>query len=152
MMDKFIESGMTFGPYEDGCCFRIEQSDTYRAIQDSVQIAEFLLLVTQAKNSPVIWIVEAKSSSPKPQTQPDFNKFIGEIRDKLVNALMLGVACMLKRHSQAQVELPDSFKTIDLATVGFRLVLIINGHRRLGYHHCRIHCAENCTRQLRLGR
>ena len=129
-IEQFIESGMTFGPYPNGNCFRIEQSDTYYAIQDSVQMAEFLLLVTQAESPPVIWIVEAKSSSPQLQTQPRFNEFICEIRDKLANALMLGVACILKRHPQAVAELPGFFKTIDLATVGFRLVLIINGHQK----------------------
>ena len=127
-MDPFIESGMTFGPYPDGHCFRVEFSDTYKAVQDGVQIAEFLLLKTEGNKSPTIWIVEAKSSSPRSGTQPRFNEFIAEIRDKMVNALDLGIASILKRHPLASGEMSDHFKTLDLALVRFSLVLIINGH------------------------
>jgi hypothetical protein len=123
-MMSFIESEMTFGPYEDGYCFRVEQSETYKAIQDGVQMAEFLLLRTQKDNPPLIWIVEAKKSSPRPQTQPDFNGFIGEIRDKLTNA------SILNRHPSSAADLPESFKNLNLSTAGFRLVLIVNGHQK----------------------
>lgn len=129
-MEPFIESEMTFGPYADGHCFRVEVSETYRAIQEKVQMAEFLLLRTPADAPPFVWIVEAKQSSPRPETQPNFNEFIGEIRDKLANALTVGVASILKRHPAANAELPEFFKALDLGTTGFRLVLIINGHQK----------------------
>lgn len=129
-METFAESGMTFGPYPEGHCFRVEASDTYRAIQDKVQMAEFLLLRPRLEEPPLIWIVEAKQSSPRPATQPNFDSFIGEIRDKLVNALAVGVASILKRHPAAVAELPALFGTLNLATTGFRLVLIINGHQK----------------------
>lgn len=129
-MEPFIESEMTFGPYPDGHCFRVEVSETYRAIQDKVQMAEFLLLRTQEDAPPFVWIVEAKQSSPRPETQPNFNEFIGEIRDKLANALAVGVASILKRHPSADAELPELFKALDLGATGFRLVLIINGHQK----------------------
>ena len=115
-MQPFIESEMTFGPYVDGHCFRVEQSATYQQIQDGVQMAEFLLLRMQADTPPFIWIVEAKKSSPRPNTQPNFNEFIGEIRDKLTNALSVGVASILNRHPAAAADLPDVFKNLDLAT------------------------------------
>ena len=127
--EPFIESGMTFGPFPDGSCFPIEQSASYKAIESGVKMAEFLLLRQTGDISPVIWVVEAKSSTPKPQTQPDFNDFIEEIRHKLSNALSLGLAACLGRHPAAWAELPDSFKNLDLANVSFRLVLVINGHR-----------------------
>ena len=129
-MEPFVESEMTFGPYEDGHCFRVEVSETYRTIQDKVQMAEFLLLQTKENSPPFVWIVEAKQSSPRPETQPNFSDFIGEIRDKLANALSVGVASILKRHLSANDELPDLFKTLNLAATGFRLVLIINGHQK----------------------
>ena len=127
--EPFIESGMTFGPFPDGSCFPIEQSASYKAIESGVKMAEFLLLRQTGDNSPVIWVVEAKSSTPKPQTQPDFNGFIEEIRHKLSNALNLGLAACLGRHPTAWAELSDSFKSLDLGSVSFRLVLVINGHR-----------------------
>ena len=119
---------MTFGPYPDGHCFRVEQSETYRAIQEGVQMAEFLLFRTGYP--PFIWIVEAKQSSPRPGNQLDFNMFIREIQDKLTNALSVGVASILKRHLTAATDLPDVFKDLNLGTVGFRLVLIVKGHQK----------------------
>jgi hypothetical protein len=94
-----------------------------------VQIAEFLLLKIQNNGSSQIWIVEAKNSSPRPETQPHFNDFVDEIRAKLSNTLALGVASILKRHPAAAAELPGYFKSTNLSTADFRLVLVINGHQ-----------------------
>ena len=127
-MEPIVESGMTFGPYQDGHCFHIEKSATYATIQDGVQMAELCLLKTHLNSPPLIWIVEAKQSSPRAEAQPNFNEYIGEIRAKLANALALCAASILRRHPTAAAELPETFKTVDLATTGFRLVLVINGH------------------------
>ncbi|MCU0523229.1 MAG: hypothetical protein MUF72_00210 [Elainella sp. Prado103] len=121
------ESGMIFGPYPEGSCFYIERCETYQSIQDGVKIAEFLLL-RHSQNDPTVWIVEAKSSTPRPETQPNFDNFIAEIREKLVNALTLSVATCLKRHSTCG-ELPNSFQMLDLKTTKFRLILVVNGHQ-----------------------
>lgn len=122
------ESGMTFGPYPEGQCFYIEKSNIYTAIQEHVQMAEFLLLRT-SNEKPVIWIVEAKSSTPHPETQPKFDDFIVEIREKLINAFSLGWASCLKRHQQAEAELPEDFKTLNLSQVDIKFVLVIKGHQ-----------------------
>jgi len=122
------ESGMSFGPYPEGQCFYIEKSNTYHHIQQNVQIAEFLLLRTAVGCPPVIWVVEAKSSSPRPETQPNFDEFIAEIRDKLINAFSLGLASCLKRHLQTAAELPVPFMSLDLSEVDIKFVLVINGH------------------------
>jgi len=129
-MEPFVESDMTFGPFPDGHCFRIEQSRTYQAVQDGVRMAEFILLRMHENGLPHVWIVEAKSSSPRPENEPNFADFIGEIRDKLVNALTLGVASILNRHPIAAAELPELFRNLNLTTACFRLVLIINGHQK----------------------
>lgn len=122
------ESGMTFGPYPAGHCYYIEKSKCYAAVQEGVQMAEFLLL-RQQESGPTLWVVEAKSSSPRPQTQPNFDEFIDEIRTKLTNAFLLAVAAWLQRHPAAKAELPDDFRTLDLRANGFRFVLVINGHK-----------------------
>lgn len=122
------ESGMTFGPYPADQCFYIEKSKCYVAVQEGVQMAEFLLL-KQQQQGPTVWVVEAKSSSPRPQTQPNFATFIDEIRAKLTHGFLLAVAARLQRHPAAVDELPDAFKTLDLSEQGFRFVLVINGHR-----------------------
>ena len=116
-----IESGMTFGPYAAGQCFYIEKSDCYQKVQDGVQMAEFLLLRQQEKG-PTVWIVEAKSSCPR-----DFTTYMDEIRTKLVNAFLLGVAACIGRHPPANDELPQTFKDLDLKSTSFRFVLVIKG-------------------------
>lgn len=125
-----IESGMAFGPYAEGCCFYIEQSQTLKQINKhakkdkGILIAEFLLLrMGNEKNT--IWIVEAKSSSPMPDNAVRFNEYITEIKEKLTNSLILTIAMYLKRHSES---LPASFETIDFGKTDFRLALIIKNH------------------------
>ena len=127
-MQPILESGMQFGPYPDGKCFYIEKSKTYASVQQRVQIAEFLLLRVQPTRPPVVWVIEAKSSSPKPETQPNFDGFISEIRNKWINAFSLGWAACLKRHASAFEELPDAFKMLDLSKADVRFVLVINGY------------------------
>lgn len=127
--EAIIESGMRFGPYPAGQCFYIEKSACYEQVQEGVQMAEFLLLKEQ-QQGPTVWVVEAKSSSPRPETQPNFAEFIDEIRTKLTNGFLLAVAARLQRHQAAENELPDAFKTLDLKAQGFRFVLVINGHKQ----------------------
>lgn len=121
-MQAIIESGMTFGPYPPGQCFYIEKSACYRSIQEGVQMAEFLLLRQQKDKAPVVWVVEAKSSCPR-----DFTSYIDEIRIKLTNGFLLGLAACLKRHATAQAELPESFNALDIQSASFRFVLVIKG-------------------------
>lgn len=124
-----IESGMTFGPYPKGQCFYIEKSVCYQQVREGVQMAEFLLL-RQQNQGPTLWVVEAKSSTPRPETQPNFSEFIEEVRTKLTNGFLLAVAALLKRHPVAEGELPATFKRLDLQAHGFRFVLVVNGHKQ----------------------
>ena len=73
--DPIIESGMTFGPYPVGHCWHIEKSKVYAKNKQGVKMAEFLLLKKNA-----IRIIEAKSSSPRPETQKEFDQFIQDIQ------------------------------------------------------------------------
>ena len=124
------ESGMTFGPYPSGHCFHIEKSALYTDIRQGVKMAEFLLLHTDSDRPAMLWVVEAKSSSPRPKNDPDFGQFIAEVREKWINALSLTLASLLGRHRQAGTELPGPFKTLDLSRFDVRFVLVINGHRK----------------------
>ncbi len=118
-----VESGMKFGPYSEDKCFHIEKSKIYEKIQQNVKMAEFLLLRSQK-----LWVVEAKSSTPRPETQPNFDTFIEEVCKKLSNALSLGLALCLKRYPDENV--PQTLHELNLAIVEFRLVLVINGHQQ----------------------
>ena len=123
-----IESGMLFGPYPEEKCFYIEKSKLYAEIQDGVKMAEFLLLKTEIGKPPAFWVVEAKSSSPKPETESDFDEFIAEISEKLINAFSLGWAACLQRHAHAAEELPETFRMLDLSQSEVRFILVIKGH------------------------
>lgn len=127
---KFDESGMTFGSYDEELCFRIEASTTYQKLGDGIKIPEFLLLRFDVSNPPNVWVIEAKSSAPSPQTEPNFDEYIEDIREKLTNGLGLGIASILERHPSAAGELSTEFKNLDLATCSFRLILIIHGHEK----------------------
>ncbi|MBB3332248.1 hypothetical protein BDK63_003142 [Halomonas campaniensis] len=122
------ESGMTFGPYPEGQCFYIEKSDTYKSIENGVKIAEFILIKADKGEAPSLWVVEAKSSSPRPETQPNFDDFIEEIREKLINAFSLSLASCLKRHEKAEPELPRKIQELDFSNAGARFILVIKGH------------------------
>lgn len=127
-MEPFDESGMTFGPFPSGYCYRIELSGAYQNIMQGVKIAEFLLLRQQHDKPPTIWVVEAKSSTPRPETNPNFQEFIDEICAKLSNAMALCMAIRMNRHPDFTDELPEAFKNIELGTINFRLMLVVNGH------------------------
>ncbi|MGR9105663.1 MAG: hypothetical protein ACU843_01925 [Gammaproteobacteria bacterium] len=128
-IQPIVESGMTFGPYPEGRCFYIEKSNTYKGIQQGVPIAEFLLLRTGQGKPPVVWVVEAKSSAPRRENQPNFDEFIAEIHRKLTNAFSLGWACCLKRHQISDAELPEPLKMLNLSRADVRFVLVIRGHQ-----------------------
>jgi len=122
------ESGLTFGPFDPTYCFPVESSKTYAAIKnDGVKMAEFLWIKSEGQRCRV-WIVEAKSSSPRPGNQQPFDQFIGELKDKLINGLSLGMAAVLGRHPDSEAELPQAFKALDLGSAEFLLLVVINGH------------------------
>ena len=122
---------MPFGPFAQGRCFHIEESEVYEAIQNGVKMAEFLLLRTNdiaSNNNFEIWIVEAKSSAPNHKNLSDFGKFIDEIKQKLINALSLGLASVLGRHPKAEPELPCAFKKINPSRVQVKFVVVMKEH------------------------
>lgn len=126
MTPLIVESGMTFGAYPEGYYFYIEKSRLYQEMQQNIPMVEFLWLKTA--EPPVVWIVEAKSSSPQKNAE-NWAAFSTEIQTKFVNGLSLTVASCLKRHPMAARELPTLFQTLDLSKVQFKLVLVIRGHK-----------------------
>jgi hypothetical protein len=122
------ESGMRFGPFDKDDCFMIEKSPLYQRIRQGVKIAEMAVL-RKARTRPGVWIIEAKSSSPRPGDPDAFRLFVGEVREKLDNALKLTLAGCLGRHGATGDLLPENFVNLNLMTIEFRLVLVINGHQ-----------------------
>jgi hypothetical protein len=131
---EFEESDMNFGPFSENECFRIEHSSLYKSVnrgskkEEGVKIAEFILLRKGRDQESALWVVEAKSSSPRPETRPGFDGFISEISEKLVNAFSLCYAACLKRHPDTFTEFPLSFRSLDVEKTNVRFILIIKGH------------------------
>jgi len=126
-MVNIVESGMEFGPFEDGDVFYIEKSKIYQKIQQNMQMAEFV--VTMRNNS--IWIVEAKSSSPNPrnkESEVSFDEYITEISNKLLNALTLTVSVVLNRHDNGTDEILPNVRKGIVGGHAIKLCLIIKGH------------------------
>ncbi len=120
------ESGMKFGPFSDEYCFHIEKSNTYLKLQTGLQMAEFILIQPDQES---LLVVEAKSSSPKPTNNIDFDKYIAEIAEKLMNGFTLGLAICLGRPGRYSDEISRCFKEIAHNSVRIKLLLVINGHK-----------------------
>lgn len=119
----FNESNMTFGPFKNEDIFRIEKCKTYQSIQQDVKISEFLLI-----HNKKLHIVEAKSSSPHPTNEVDFDEFINEIYSKFHNSVILFLALRHDRH-QVKSDLSKKFLKLDLSNTSFCLTLIIHDHK-----------------------
>lgn len=121
-MARFEESGMVF---EGDDYFRIDNSELHRHLKQGVKMVDFLLLKNRGKE---LWLIEAKSSSPQFSSKPRFDQYIEEIQQKMVNALSLTWAVILKRHGAVENHLPANFAKFKLSTGDVKFILIINGH------------------------
>ena len=117
---------MTFGPFPSDQCWHIEKSDAYQKNQHKVKISEFLLI-----KGKTIQIVEAKSSSPHPANREGFDKFIQDIQAIMLSSFFLFLGVRLGRHEKnhALDALSAAYKDINLGTVQFIFILVINGHK-----------------------
>ena len=119
------ESNLIFGEYEEESLFRIEKSSLIGSLGEGIRTVEFIL---RYKDDEIL-LVEAKSSSPKPGNQEDFDSFIDEIQEKFVHSTELYFSLVLKRLDDKEGEMPDFFRTVDYAKAKIKLLLVINGHK-----------------------
>jgi hypothetical protein len=124
MKTHIEESELYFGDYETEDFFHIEKAEIYRKLGNDVKTVEFAL----RKNGNEVLFVEAKMSSPRPDNNEDFDKFIQEIAEKFSHSNELFFSVITKRLSDLNSEMPDNFKTIDYSGARIKVVLIINGH------------------------
>lgn len=117
----FQESGLNFGPFNENSIFRIEQSQSYIKIQQNTKIAEFLWV----SNTQKLWIVEAKSTIPKPTNTEEYEKFFDDIRCKILNAISLTVSGALKRSHVDLKEIPEQIIDLNWSTIDIHLALVI---------------------------
>ena len=126
---------MAFGPFDEDSVFHIEKSRLYCHVnlgRGQVPTAELLLLKKPApalSKSPSLWLVEAKSSSPRPENNMRFKDFIGEVKAKLNSSLCLFAAALLGRHTE-YCDLPDGFLKQDFSALEIKLILVLRGHKK----------------------
>ncbi len=121
------ESGMSFGPFESEDCLQLEASPLYARIQQGTKMAEFALRRVNSE-ADELWIIEAKQSVPNVDPNPgNFNDFIEEIRDKLINGLHVVFAIWLKRHSTADTGVSAVFQAMGINQPAVRCILVIRG-------------------------
>lgn len=107
--------------------FSFPDEDVYR-IEKSPLLANVCLKATECvvRRQDVILFIEAKSSTPRPQTVDIFDKFIGEITDKFAHSLMFYNVAILRHDGE---EMPKNVKNVNLCKAHYSFVLVIYGHK-----------------------
>lgn len=124
--ESFEESGINFS-FPKEYLFRIEKSITLEDVNRGVKknqgtkTAEFLFL-DKRNDTVILWIVEAKTGTPQPAKEEDYNSFINDIKDKFCDCFDLFLAMYFERHSE---KLPENFQQLNIKDVDFKFVLII---------------------------
>jgi len=124
-MKTVKESGMEFGPFDDNFLYEIEHSDLHKSVGEGIKIAEFIFYEDRSE---CFWIIEAKSSSPRPASSEDFSRFIREIEEKLTNALFLLNSALLERHRRPDI--PTTFVSVGLNMANYKFILVIREHAK----------------------
>ncbi|EGR0774562.1 hypothetical protein EW121_09725 [Vibrio cholerae] len=119
-MVAITESGVTFGQFSVEDCYQIEHSQGHNSLGQGFKMVEFTYLTDQK-----LFVVEAKSSIPKPTNQPDYDDYWCEIFEKFENALLLQMMAYVKRNSVANAELPINHKDMDWQQTSLQLRLVI---------------------------
>jgi hypothetical protein len=120
------ESGLEFGPFDDDKCFPVEQSALYAGLGEGVKMVEFMLVRTGKGGVANLFCVEAKTTAPRQGTHPRFDEYFTEIRDKMLNSLLLFISVRLGRHGAAVDELPNALRELDLNAAGFKFILVVS--------------------------
>jgi hypothetical protein len=120
------ESGLSFGDYNEDDFFHIEQSDIYHKLGEGIKTIEFFLY----RGADELFLIEAKSSAPKPKGNADFEKFILDISEKFTHSLDLFFSVVISRTKDTHREIPRKFKAIKhYETMKIKLILVLNGHQ-----------------------
>jgi len=119
-MGKFqvVESGVTFGGYEEENVFHIEKILTDLQYGEGVNKVEFIL--KQGVKNSALWFVEVKSSIPK-----EAFDFFNEIKLKIIHSLTIYFCVVCGRHSALQSYLTDRMKRRTNLKLPIKLVLVI---------------------------
>lgn len=118
-MATFKESGMTF-TFEDDSWYHVEHSPLHS------QTEGFMTCECIVKLHDKVTLIEAKSSTPRPENAKKFDTFISGITKKFSDTIAFYHAAML-RHDDEPIG--EELKSANLKDVDYQLLLIIHGHK-----------------------
>lgn len=139
------ESGMNFGPFAEDSVLKLEKSELYKSLGNNIRSVEFIVYSGENR----IIFIEAKSSSPKPQNNIDFDRYITEIYKKFVHSVDLFFATLVNRKADKCAEMPGCFREADYSRADIKLILIINGHKTEWLHPIRDALQQRLRRQIK---
>lgn len=120
---EFIESFMKFS-FADDDVFRIEKDELVCGCS-GLKACECVVLI-----SPRIAFIEAKSSTPNPNSGERFNEFIDDIKQKFTDSLNLFEGIKTGHlGEEALMRLPLNLRNAEIHTNDYLIYLIVHGHR-----------------------
>ena len=120
---EIIESNMRFS-YPDDQSYLVEK----RGLVLDVEGIKSCEVFTCIKGKLVM--IEAKSSSPRPNNNVRFDEFIAEVGQKFIDTLLFYNAAMLERYSKGyKHDFPVNLQNQSLKDIQYSFCLIIYGHQ-----------------------
>ena len=117
-----VESNMLL-PFDEQNAYRIEQADIVKDSED-IKTCEYFALIGGR-----MVLIEAKSSSPRPNHKIKFDEFIDEISQKFIDTLLLFNALSMGRHGEVEKNnMPNNIRQVSLANVQYAMYLIVHGN------------------------
>lgn len=121
MTVEITESGVTFGPYQDGDVYHIETCTEVSSLGDGIKRVEFIVKLDQiAPKGHRFALVEAKASIPR-----DTDAFFDDIAEKIERSLMLWAWGAIGRHEGINRQLPLAFKSNDWGLQRIELIVVV---------------------------
>ena len=129
-MSDSIESGMVFIRTPEGF-FNVEKCPTVESIGEGVKICEFFMR-KESGAKVKLFLVEAKSSSPKPPTigggTMPWDEYNDDICEKLTNGLLVYLGLKTGRPYSERSELPGAMAADDIADLSIIPCLVLRDH------------------------
>lgn len=120
---EFIESFMKFS-FADDDVFRIEKDELVCGCS-GLKACECVVLISSR-----IAFIEAKSSTPNPNSGERFNEFIDDIKQKFTDSLNLFEGIKTGHlGEEALMRLPLNLRNAEIHTNDYLIYLIVHGHR-----------------------
>lgn len=124
------ESGMTFGPFDEKDCFKIETSACYKRLTSKnhgIKSVEFVLYEAP-QNQDKAPQNQGSLLFPQPGNKDHFDQFIEDVTTKFKDSLALYMALQLKRHVET-ADFHSNSLNIPMGKIELMFLLVIQKHK-----------------------